>query len=222
MSASQYRGQLDRKRKQRIDADKKAGEYRSKESSKRADAAKARQAAAKTTSSSTRSSKLRDAERREKEAETAGKEASRWQTRAAGYAKDEAALQTKLSRAEQSEADAAERRRKSEQQRADRRAAAERAQLESRISGAEVAVSHALRQLPAPKPEKLRVLMLGASAEGDLRVGREQKRIRAAVESALHRDQIELDVRPAATTADLLDGITKFRPHVVHFSGHSE
>ena len=46
MSASQYRGQLDRKRKQRIDADKKAGEYRSKESSKRADAAKARQAAA--------------------------------------------------------------------------------------------------------------------------------------------------------------------------------
>ena len=83
-----------------------------------------------------------------------------------------------------------------------RRAAAERAQLESRISGAEVAVSHALRQLPAPKPEKLRVLMLGASAEGDLRVGREQKRIRAAVESALHRDQIELAVRAAAPTAD--------------------
>jgi len=54
-----------------------------------------------------------------------------------------------------------------------------------------------------------------------LRVGREQKRIRSAVESALHRDQIELDVRPAATTADLLDGITKFRPHIVHFSGHS-
>jgi len=98
VSASQYRGQLDRKRKQRIDADKKAGEYRSKESSKRADAAKARQAATKTTSSSTRSSKLREAERREKEAETAGKEASRWQTRAAGYAKDEAALQTKLAR----------------------------------------------------------------------------------------------------------------------------
>ena len=63
--------------------------------------------------------------------------------------------------------------------------------------------------------------MLGASSEGDLRVGREQKRIRAAVESALHRDRIELDVRPAATSADLLDGITKFRPHVVHFSGHS-
>jgi len=65
------------------------------------------------------------------------------------------------------------------------------------------------------------VLLLGASSEGDLRVGREQKRIRSAVESALHRDLIELDVRPAATASDLLDGITKFRPHVVHFSGHS-
>ena len=63
MSASQYRSQLDRKRKQRIDADKKAGEYRSKESAKRADAAKARQAAAKTSSTSTRSSKLREADR---------------------------------------------------------------------------------------------------------------------------------------------------------------
>ncbi len=73
-----------------------------------------------------------------------------------------------------------------------------------------------------PKIERLRVLILGASSEGDLRVGREQKRIRAAVESALHRDQIELDVRPAATAADLLDGVTRFRPHVVHFSGHSD
>ena len=85
----------------------------------------------------------------------------------------------------------------------------------------DTSVDHVVRQLRAPKPENLRVLILGASAEGDLRVGREQKRIRTAVESALHRDQIDLDVRPAATTADLLDGITKFRPHVVHFSGHS-
>jgi hypothetical protein len=130
-------------------------------------------------------------------------------------------LTAKLARAEQSEADAAERRRKREQQQAERRAAAERATLESRISDAESSVDHVVRQLRAPKPENLRVLIIGASAEGDLRVGREQKRIRAAVESALHRDQIDLDVRPAATTADLLDGITKFRPHVVHFSGHS-
>ena len=221
MSASQFRSQLDRKRKQRVEAEKKAGKYRTKESQKRAEATKARQAAAKTKIETTAKRKLREAERREKEAETAGKEAGRWQTKASGYAKEESTLTAKVARAEQSEADAAERRRKREQQQAERRAAAERATLESRISDAESSVDHVVRQMRAPKPENLRVLLLGASAEGDLRVGREQKRIRAAVESALHRDRMDLDVRPAATTADLLDGITKFRPHVVHFSGHS-
>lgn len=222
MSASQYRGQLERKRKQRVDSEKKAGEYRSKESVKRAQAAKARQAASKTKSESTIRSKLREAERSEKEAEAAGKEASRWQTRAAGYAREELSLQMKLTRAEQSESDAAERSRRRAQQQADRLVAAERAALAARLDRTESAVDSALRRLPMPKPEKLRVLILGASSEGDLRVGREQKRIRSAVESALHRDQIDLDVRPAATTADLLDGITRFRPHVVHFSGHSD
>jgi hypothetical protein len=221
MSASQYRGQLERKRKRRVEAEKQAGVYRTKESEKRTEAAKARRAAAKTKSETTAKSKLREAERREKEAETAGEEAGRWHTKASGYAKEELALTAKLARSEQSEADAAERRRSREQQQTERRAAAEHATLESRVSEAESSVDHVVRQLRAPKPEKLRVLILGASAEGDLRVGREQKRIRAAVESALHRDQIDLDVRPAATTADLLDGITKFRPHVMHFSGHS-
>lgn len=221
MSANQYRRQLDSKRGQKIDAEKKAGEHRAKESTKRADAAKARQAAAKSRSESTAKSKLREADRRESEAIAAGKEAGRWQTKASGYAKEEATLMTKLLRAEQTEAATAERERKREQQKTDRRIASEHAALDSRISDAESTVTHVFRTLPAPKPEKLRVLILGSSSEGDLRVGREQKRIRTAVESALHRDQIDLDVRPAATTSDLLDGITKFRPHVVHFSGHS-
>lgn len=221
MSAKQIRGQLERKRKQRVDAEKKVGELRTKESNKRTDAAKARQAAAKTKTEATAKSKLREAERREKEAEAAGKEAGRWQTKVSGYSKEELDLATKLARAERSEADAAERRRKREEQQAARRTASEKIALESRITRAESGVEQIVRQVREPKREKLRVLILGASADGGLRVGREQKRIRSAVESALHRDQIELDVRPAATTVDLLDGITKFRPHVVHFSGHS-
>lgn len=43
MSVNQYRGELERKRKQRVDAEKKAADYRSRESSKRAQAARARQ-----------------------------------------------------------------------------------------------------------------------------------------------------------------------------------
>ncbi|MFF0766140.1 CHAT domain-containing protein [Streptomyces sp. NPDC003737] len=95
------------------------------------------------------------------------------------------------------------------------------ATIETRLTATEGQVSMVLRELRAPKPEKLRVLMLGAASVGDLRVGREQARIRAAVEKALHRDLVELDVHPAATTDHLLDGLTRFRPHVVHFSGHS-
>ena len=221
MSASQYRGQLDRKRKQRMDAEKRAGEYRNKETLKRSAAAKSRSAADKSTIPSAASSKRRESERFENEAAAAGKEANRWQDRATAYAREELSLQSKLMTAERSEADAAERKRKREQQQMDRRMAADSAALNRRIVQAEAMASSAMRSLPSPKPERLRILILGAASEGDLRVGREQKRIRAAVESALHRDLVELDVRPAATTSDLLDGITKFRPHVVHFSGHS-
>jgi hypothetical protein len=222
MSASQYRRQLENKRKQRIDAEKKAGEYRTKETAKRTAVAKARTAAGKASSDITRSSKLREAGRAEDAAAAAGKEAGRWHDKASSYAKAEADLQSKLAKAEQSESNAAERRRQRDQQQTARRAAAETSALERRMSQTETIVDTALRELPTPKQEKLRVLILGAASGGDLRVGREQKRIRAAVESALHRDYIELDVRPAATTGDLLDGITKFRPHVVHFSGHSD
>ncbi len=222
MSASQYRGQLDRKRKQRIEAEKKTGDCRSKETARRTAAAKARTAADTAKSTSTATSKRREAERADRDAAAAGKEAAGWQEKASRYAKEEAALQGRVAKAEQVEADAAERRRKGEQQQTDRRLAADRASLERRLDHAESEVRRAVRDLRAPKLEKLRVLMLGAGPAGDLRVGREQKRIRTAVESALHRDLIELDARPAATTSDLLDGITKFRPHIVHFSGHSD
>ncbi|MEV6218615.1 CHAT domain-containing protein [Nocardia sp. NPDC051833] len=77
-----------------------------------------------------------------------------------------------------------------------------------------------VRATAEPAVEKLRILMLGASPEGDLRITREQARIRKAVEAALHRDLIEFDVRLSATAADLQEGIAKFRPHVVHFAGH--
>lgn len=150
MSASQYRSQLERKRKQRAEAERKAGEYRAKESTKRTDAAKARQAAAKARNETTAKSKLREAERRDKEAETAGKEVGRWQTKANGYAKEESSLITKLTRAEHSEADAAGRRQTRNQLQAERRAVAERASLDSRIAETEAAVDHVLRQVHAP------------------------------------------------------------------------
>lgn len=221
MSVSHYTGQLERKRKSLLEANKKVGEYRTKESAKRTEADKARQAAATATSDSTARSKLQDADRKTKEAETASKEAARWQTKATTYARDEADLMGKLTRAHATESAATARRIENDQRRADQQLRSQRHATESRIQHIEHVAVEALSEVRAPKPEKLRVLILGASGAGDLRVTREQKRIRTAVNSALHRDLVELGVRPAATASDLLDGITRFRPHVVHFSGHS-
>lgn len=63
MSVSQVRSQLERKRKQRLDAEKKLGEFRTKESSKFSEAVKLRQQADKAASESTRKSRLRDVAR---------------------------------------------------------------------------------------------------------------------------------------------------------------
>ncbi|WP_399946262.1 hypothetical protein ACGH52_38105 [Streptomyces sp. BBFR25] len=63
------------------------------------------------------------------------------------------------------------------------------------------------------------MLLLAAASAGDLRVGQEQRKIRPTVQSATHRDLIELDLHPAATADVFLDALTRFRPHVVHFSG---
>jgi len=202
--SSQYRSQLERKRTQRVDAEKKASEYRKKEADKRLAATKARLAAARTNSASTMATRLREAERHEDEANKAGQEAARWQGEAASYAKEEAGLQVKLMKAEQSEVAADDRRRERDRQAAERAATAMQARVSDRLAATEARVNVALRELRAPRPERLRVLMLAASAAGDLRVGREQKRIRAAVESALHRDLVELDVRPSARAGQSL------------------
>ncbi|MEU5680772.1 hypothetical protein [Streptomyces rochei] len=218
MNASYYRSHLERKNKARTDAEKKAGEYRRKEADKRAATAKARASAAKSKNAGTVRSKLREADRYEDQANTAARDAASWTAKAAKYGKEAADLQVKLAKAEQAEQKAAQR----EQKEAERRATAEHKKIQSRLATTEEQVGIVLRQLREPKPEKLRVLMLGAASEGDLRVSREQARIRTAVERALHRDLVELDVHPAATTEHLLDGLTRFRPHVVHFSGHSD
>jgi CHAT domain-containing protein len=78
-----------------------------------------------------------------------------------------------------------------------------------------------VRQVPRPKPEPLRVLYLTANPEQNLRVDVEVRQVQQAVKAALHRDQIEIVPRVAATPEDLLEGLNDVRPHVVHFSGHS-
>jgi hypothetical protein len=212
-----YQRQLEAKRRQRVDAEKKAGDLRAKEADKRAAASKRVQSASRTTNASMAASRMREAARREAEANAAGTEVARWQSRAAGYSKDEAALQAKLAKAQHAEQEDAERRRRRDQATADRLAAVERISIRERLDATETLVSGVLRDLPPPKPERLRILMLGAASEGDLRVGREQARIRRAVERATLRDLVDLEGHPSATAEDLRDRISAFRTHVIHF-----
>lgn len=221
MNASYYRSQLGRKNKARADAEKKVGEFRKKEADKRSKATKERAAAAKASSQSTVNSKLRTAQRHENEANKASQDASTWSAKVGKLSREAADLSAKLAKAEQSEQAAAERARQRERQQTERRAAVEQQKFESRLSTTESQVRTMVRELRAPKSEKLRVLLLAAASVGDLRVGQEQQRIRAAVQSATHRDLVELDLHPAATADVFLDALTRFRPHIVHFSGHS-
>ncbi|TBN57264.1 CHAT domain-containing protein [Glaciihabitans arcticus] len=221
MSASQYRAELARKRKQRVDAEKKASEFRIKENSRRSDATKARTSAGRTSNASTASTKMREASRKENEANAAGKQVGEWQRKAAGFGKQEAAIQEKLDKAEQAETVAAERKRAALEKRTESAARAFQLSTSRRLDSHQEQLSAVVETIRPPKPEKLRILMLSASPEGDLRIGREAKRIQAAIRNALGRDLVELKISPAATTDDLLDGLTGFRPHVVHFSGHS-
>lgn len=242
MSSSSYRSQLERKRDQRADADKKAAAARSKENDKRAAAARARSAASSSRSESTIRTRLSEATRYENEANAAGKDAAAWQTKSAGYAREEAKLAKQLSDAELSERKAIDRKRAEEDRRRaqaeataerDRKRNEQRRDSEAAQAARETSRLHRelaaqisdhasqLEQLRTPRQEKLRLLMLTASGEGDLRVGREQKRIHDAVRSASGRDLIAFDVRPAATGDDLLSGLTSSRPHIVHFSGHA-
>jgi hypothetical protein len=212
-----YRRQLEQLRDRRAGEEKKLAAARQKEAERRASATKARAAAASTKSEATARSRNRDAARFEDEANRAARDSAASQQKIAGYVKEEARISAQVSRAERSEADAARRANERDVEAVRRRDSARQREVETRLAAAEARID----EFPVPQREKLRILLLSASAEGDLRVDRELKRIQAAVRSAYGRDLVELDVRMAATPSDLLDGLTQFRPHVVHFSGHS-
>lgn len=222
--------QLQAKQKAQADTAKKAASLRGKEAEKRGAAAKARESATRTRSESTARMKAGEARRAEDAANRYGKDASALEAKASAYGTDAAKLQAKIAKAEAVES-AREARKRDIALRAanramraaqeeQRRIAEQAAAAYERVDGVEAKTDAVLRALRAPKAERLRILMLGASPEGDLRIAREHTRIRRAVEVSVHRDLVDIDPRLSATTQDLLEGIAKFRPHVVHFSGH--
>ena len=66
------------------------------------------------------------------------------------------------------------------------------------------------------------ILMFGANSLHGQRLAleREARTVQSEIDRARYRDQFELQTWWAAESLDLLAGLRRFRPSIVHFSGH--
>lgn len=224
-SSDQLRRQLTETKRKRSDEEGRLADARKRQTKKESDAASYRSKAARTWSDSMRKSYLRNAESAEKAARSEADKVSKHTSTVAGFAKKEADLSKRLTDAQKREAEAEDRagkRREQEERRSrERERRQDVARTEGLVSAAQERMAIQLAALRRPRPEPLRVLYVTASPGGDLRVDEEIRRVKNAVRAATHRDLVEIEHLPAATTSDLLDALAGFRPHVVHFSGHA-
>ncbi|ROR90936.1 CHAT domain-containing protein [Nocardioides aurantiacus] len=114
-----------------------------------------------------------------------------------------------------------ERARQQERIRAEQQRRAEQHATDTRISQTEERLTAQIDALRPPQQENLRILYATATPDGDLRVSQEIRRVKNAVVAALHRDLVDIEYAPDVTADDLLNYLTSFQPHVVHFSGHA-
>ena len=229
--------------KKKSDHDKRCAEAQTLQAKKGAEATSFRLRAGTTQSDSMRRSYLRQAEAADRAANDAARKSAEESRKSAACSEQQARGTKELAAALASEQQAAERKADSERREAARRADAQRREQERQevsqrreherqlqeerdrtdrlVSASEQRMVEALGAIRPPKVEVLRILYLTASSKGDLRVDEEIRRVKAAVRRTTHRDLVVIEHMPAATTSDLLDGLARFRPHVVHFSGHA-
>lgn len=232
-SSAQIRQKLADLSKQRSDHEKRMADARSKQAKKNEEAASCRQRAS---SAAMVNLYRRQADSAEKAALAEGRKVADESKRSAECSSKEAALNKELIAALAQEATTEKRnrerqevtdRRERERQAAatkqqhEREMRAERARTQALLAASEDKMNAAMSRLRPPQAEPLRILYLTAASKGDLRVDEEIRRVKAGVQAATHRDLVQIEHKPAATSSDLLDGLTRFKPHVVHFSGHA-
>jgi hypothetical protein len=214
-----YRGEIEKQQSSRAAAERKAA-------SAQAAAVKLEQEAGKTKSESMVRSKLQRAASKHKEA---GKE----REAAAKASKALADAQKKLHEAERKLAAARAKeddKRRREQERADRRREQEerrRAAEIASLQGDHAALAAHIASEPwADAPAEVTVLFVAADPDRDdgeppLRLDREVAEIQRRLRMSEYRDSVRFAWRLAARSAELMQHLNEDRPHIVHFSGHS-
>ncbi|MGQ0846880.1 MAG: CHAT domain-containing protein [Sporichthyaceae bacterium] len=223
MSEKQYRDRIVSIKKQQATDEANRGKARTAAGKYRADAARELQKITARTSESMARTYQRSAESFEKRAQAEDKKVTDLSVKLSRSAGDLATAEENLARETRSTTRKEEERQKAEI-RAREQADARRQQKEKdharELARLAVPTVHYVMAQP-PKPEVLRVLYMTANPEMNLRTEVEVRNVQQAVKSALHRELIDVQYRPAATPEDLLDGLNDVRPHVVHFSGHA-
>ncbi|WP_375504827.1 CHAT domain-containing protein [uncultured Jatrophihabitans sp.] len=221
----QIRRKQDEQAKKRAAIERRIYEARAKQSKKDIEAAGYREKAAKASTPSGVQSHLRAASSAEKVALAEGRKIAEESKKLADCSKQDAVLVKELSAAlTRQAADEARARARAEAAARQAREATlrqERSRTAGLLSSSERRLAEQIAELRPPKKETLRILYLTASSEGDLRVDKEIRRVKAGVRAATLRDLVQIEHMPAATTSDLLDGLARVRPHILHFSGHS-
>ncbi len=70
--------------------------------------------------------------------------------------------------------------------------------------------------------EKKKILFLSANPASDLRIDKEAKAIKSNILKSEVRDNIEFEIELAVTPDDIMETILRYKPNIVHFSGHGE
>lgn len=223
----------------RAETERKIADAQRKKAAKEKEAADRRRQAERTSSATSARSYLRQAETAQNAAQAESAKIATLSKKLSGIATDEGKQSKNLSDALKSEATAqarADQKARRAREQSDRQAEQQRKQEDRRrqqerlqdqrtaaalITQTEERLSEQIEAIREPRKEQLRILYATATPDGDLRLDQEIRRVKAVVQASTHRDQVLIEHLPAATPGDLLDGLTAFRPHVVHFSGHA-
>jgi hypothetical protein len=221
--AKRYRAEMEKQQGKRATADKKVADAE-------AAAMRYEQAASRTSSASIARSKIQQAERKRKEAAQARESGAKASKAITDAQKKLHEAERKLAAAKAKEVRSRAQREEREQARAGRRRRAVEREREAELERLRAGHAELESQLAAEPwanaPEEIRVLFIAANPEDQdqdpLRLDQEVAEIQRRLRMAEHRDSIQFAWRPAARTLELMQYLNEHRPHVVHFSGHSD